>query len=208
MPKLKRAILTGFEPFGPYKYNPVQDLARHYNKKRVDGVEIVGIVLPCTYKGAFDMLSEEIDRLSPEIILSAGLASRIKRIRLESKGQNVMDGKYADAEGYMPKKEFIVAKDRWWYATNADNSALVFSLSKHGIPAELSVNADAYICNSLIYLTARRIANEHLPIEHAFFHTPWTDNYLDRIKLRIGQVTIKKEDLEKSVEILLKGMKR
>ncbi len=25
---MKRAILTGFEPFGPYKFNPVQDTTK------------------------------------------------------------------------------------------------------------------------------------------------------------------------------------
>jgi len=47
-----------------------------------------------------------------------------------------------------------------------------------------------------------------LPIRFAFFHTPWTDDYLNRITLETGKVTIKKSDLKKTIEILLRGMGR
>lgn len=203
---MRRAILTGFEPFGHYKFNPTQDAAAEYNGKRFDDLEIVGLVLPCSYHGAFDALSMEIDRLSPQIVLSTGLASRVPRIRLELYGRNLMNGKYPDADGNKPENEPIVRGGKPWYRVNSDPASLANSMHEAGIPSELSVDAEGFICNSLIYLTARRIHEERLPVSHAFFHIPWTDDYLDRIELENGKATIRKTDLRKAIEISLKNM--
>ena len=200
---MRRAILTGFEPFGPYKYNPVQDTAREYNGKRLGDIEVVGLVVPCTYYGAFQLLSDKIDELSPDIILGSGLASRVQRIRLEAIGRNIMNGKYADAKGRKPNNEPIVEMGDLWYPTNSNNISLANSLYESEIPAEVSVDAEGFICNSLIYLTAKRISDENLPIRFAFFHTPWTKDYLDRVNLEQGKIAIEKSDLNKTIEILL-----
>jgi len=205
---MKRAILTGFEPFGPYQFNPVQDTTREYDGRTIKDIEITGLVLPCTYYGAFEVLSEKIDQLSPDIIINTGLASRVKRIRLEAIGRNIMNGKYPDADGKEPKNEQIIPGGKSRYLTNANNIELANILYEYGISSEISVDAEGFICNSLLYLTARRINEEKLPISHAFFHTPWTEDYLDRIELEKGKVTINKQDLLKTIEILLGSIKR
>jgi pyroglutamyl-peptidase len=209
---MKRAILTGFRPFGDYRYNPVQDTAMEYNGKRIGDVEVVGLVLPCTYHGAFEVLSDKIDEIkrkhgkNPEIILGTGLASRLNCIRLETIGRNVMDGKYPDADGINPKGKPIDEGGRLLYQTNSDAIMLVGALRMEGIDSEVSDDAEGFICNSLIYLTARRIYEERLPIKFAFFHAPWTDDYLDRIILEAGKKTITKEELKKAIDILVREM--
>ncbi len=204
---MKRAILTGFEPFGSYKYNPVQDTTIEYDGKRIDDIEIIGLVLPCTYYGAFEKLSEKIDKFSPDIILSSGLASRIPRIRIEAIGRNIMNGKYSDAEGMLPNGEPIIKGDKTEYLTNVNCIELANALYDSGIPAEVSVDAEGFICNSLIYQTARKIHKEKLLTKFAFFHTPWTEDYMNKIDLEQGKAAIKKESLRKGIEILLKNQR-
>lgn len=205
---MKKAILTGFKPFGPYNYNPVQDTAKEYDGKMLGDVEVVGLVVPSTYYGAFEMLSKKIDEISPEIVLGSGLASRARRIKIETVGRNTMNGKYPDADGRRPNNEPIVEGGRMCYPTNTNGMNLANALHGAGIPAEVSVDAEGFICNSLIYLTAKRIADEGLPTKFAFFHTPWTDDYLDKINLEPGKVTVRKSCLRKTVEILLDEMSR
>lgn len=205
---MKLAILTGFEPFGPYKYNPVQDTTQEYNKKKVNGIEIRGLVLPCTYYGGFEVLSEKINEISPDIILSTGLASRVNGIRIETIGRNIMKGKYPDAEGRNTNNEPLIKNGKSFYFINSNSINLTNSLYEKNIPAEISIDAEGFICNSLIYLTARRIFNENLPIKFAFFHTPWTEDYLDRINIEPGKKTIKKSDLKKAIETLLINIKQ
>ncbi|EFK95790.1 Pyrrolidone-carboxylate peptidase [sediment metagenome] len=203
---MKRAILTGFEPFGAYRFNPTQDLALEYDGKKIGDIEVTGMVLPCTYYGAFGALSVEIEHLSPDIVLSVGLASRVPRIRIEAVGRNIMGSKYADADGKKPDNELIIKGGRPSYAANADSIGLASSLHEAGIPAEISVDAEGFICNSLLYLTARDVYERGLPVSNAFFHTPWTDDYLGRIELEPGKVTIRKQDLRKAAGIMLSGM--
>jgi pyroglutamyl-peptidase len=205
---MKRAILTGFEPFGPYKYNPVQDTAIEYNRKILGDIEIIGLVLPCTYYGAFKLLSEKIDALSPDIIIGSGLASRIQRIRLEAFGRNVMNGKYPDNEGRKADNEPIIKDGNLLYQTNSNSILLASALYDLGISSEVSIDAEGFICNSLIYLTAKKISDENLPIKFAFFHTPWTEDYLDKVDLEPEKVTIKKNNLRRTIEILVRNIER
>ena len=207
---MKKAIVTGFEPFGPYVDigNPVQDLARECDGKKLGDIEVIGLIVPCTYHGAFKLLSEKIDELSPDIILSSGLASRVPRIRLEAIGRNIMNGKYPDADGKNPDNEPLVLGGKLWYQTSSNNIYLANTLHRCGIPSEISVDAEGFICNSLVYLTAKRISDERLPIQFAFFHTPWTEDYLKRISLEPGKTTIKKRDLINATEILVREMGR
>jgi pyrrolidone-carboxylate peptidase len=37
---MENIILTGFKPFGPYKYNPVQDVAMDFNKKIINNIKV------------------------------------------------------------------------------------------------------------------------------------------------------------------------
>ena len=200
---MKRAILTGFEPFGPYAFNPTQDIAREFHGRRVDGVEVRGFVLPCTYYGAFELLHEEMQRLSPDIVLSTGLASRVLALRIETVGKNIMHSKYPDAEGRHSCGEPLLFHGKPRYRTNTDGIALVNFLSDLGIPADVSEDAEGFVCNSLIYLTAKEIHEESLPIAHAFFHTPWTDAYTDKVQLEEGKIVIPQYRLRKTVEGLL-----
>jgi len=203
---MKRVILTGFDVFGPYKFNPTRDLAVEYQGKRLGDVEIVGIVLPATYYGAFEMLSEAIDRFFPDTILSTGLASFVPRLRLESVGRNNMSGKYADADGRKPVNQPLIQGGKEFYRINADNVRLANSLFEAGIPSDVSVDAETFICNSLIYLTAMKIEEQGLQIKYAHFHTPWAVGYLDRVALEPGKTTISDADLRKATEIIIRDL--
>jgi len=203
---MKRAILTGFEPFGNYPFNPVQDSTTEYNGRTVNGIEIVGLVLPCSYTRSFQILSAEMDRLAPDIVLETGFASGAPGIRLEAVGRNLMyHERYADADGRRPDHEPIVSGGKPYYRTNADNVALMIALKEAGIPAEISVDADRFICNALIYQTARRIEEGGLPIRHAYFHTPATDDYRGRPGLA-GKPFIPKADLTAAIPVVLIGL--
>lgn len=204
---MKRVIVTGFEPFGPYSYNPVQDIAREYDGKVIGDKKITGLVLPCTYYGAFKLLSQKIDEISPNAIISCGLASRVRHIQLETVGKNVMRGKYPDANGRSPQGDKIISTGKPKYSTNSDLAHLSRVLTEANIPISLSADAEEFICNSLIYLTARKIYRDHLPIKFAFFHTPWTSDYLNKITLEPSKVTIPKNDLRKTIEVLVKEIR-
>jgi len=197
---LEKVILTGFEPFGPYKYNPVYDTTLKLDRQNFEGLEICGLILPADYYEASELLLEKIKEFSPKAVLSTGLSSSISKIRFEAIGNNNMNGKYADKNGKKPNNEKIILDGKLFYKTNVDNVDLAHSLDVAGISAEVSVNADYFICNSLIYLTARNIERENLQVKFGFFHTPWTDAYTKLVDIPSDKKIIPQKMLEKAIK--------
>lgn len=204
---MKTIILTGFDIFGPYSFNPSKDLVFYYNSKFIAGQEqIIGAVLPCTYFGAFKELAGIIDRENPYAIISVGLSSSVKGVRIETTFKNLMNGKYPDADGYDPKNVPIENGAPEALISTADNIHLLGLLYEKNIPVEISTNADAYICNSLGYQTTQKIIDEHLPIKNMFIHIPWTDNYRGEVESHPDKIFIKKQKLHEAIEILIKNI--
>jgi pyroglutamyl-peptidase len=204
--KLKKVILTGFKPFGDYRYNPTETSTKYYDTRTISGNEqIIGVVLPCTYFTAYQMLSKIIDTEKPDAIISTGLWSQVPGIQIETRFQNLMDGKYADASGYHPIKLSIT--EHWigevgerFLFTQSDNIFLHNVLKEGNIPVQISRNADAFICNALGYLTTKKIVENNLPIKNAFIHVPWTDDYASQVP---GKTYMKKNHLYDAIELLV-----
>ncbi len=210
MPKIKRVILTGFRPFGNYLFNPTEDLIYYYDDlpKSIKSINIFGVVLPCTYFGAFEVLSKMINGIKPDAIISLGLSSSVKGIRIETVFRNLMLGKYADADGCMPVELPICTglEAREYLASTADNISLANSLHLAKIPVEVSGDADTFICNSLGYLTTKKILDNNLHTRNMFIHIPWTDDYESKILLGPNKIFLEKEELHQAVELLIKNI--
>ena len=203
---MEQIILTGFEPFGPYKLNPTEESTNYFNGKQLGNYYITGIVLPCTYFGAFEALKKVILDVKPVAIVSTGLSSSVKGIRFESTGRNIMGGKYADADGYDPKDLPLIKGGKEFLNTNSNNCGLANILNSSGLPIEMSANADKFICNSLIYLTTNYLQINNPEIKNAFFHTPWTDNYKSKIELKPDKVMIPQKMLYSSIELVIQNI--
>ena len=199
---MTRALLTGFEPFGPYPINPTADLAKLYDNKLVEGVEVCGLVLPATYHSASQCLWEAIERCKPERVICFGLASRVPKFRIEAYGRNLMTSRYADASGLLSSGDRIEIEGPESVRVNSDPLDLAAHLHEAGIPSEISVNADGFICNALIYETMRLLESEASP-SFVFIHIPWPDCYIDRIELDAGKVTVPWSMLTRAAEIAL-----
>ncbi|QFR39574.1 hypothetical protein A9Q91_05125 [Candidatus Gracilibacteria bacterium 28_42_T64] len=205
---MENVIVTGFEPFGPYKYNPVQDAARELQDRVIGNKKVNSLVLPCTYKGAFESLKELIEEVKPTAIISMGLSSGVGGIRIESTAHNVMNGKYLDANGESPKAETIVDDGDYFLKMNSDAHKIANILRGEGIGVEISADADSFVCNSLMYLTTFYINQYNKKIRNVFFHTPWTDNFKNDIgELEGGKIRIPKDDLSGAVETIIKNIK-
>ncbi|MBP6908214.1 MAG: pyroglutamyl-peptidase I [Candidatus Pacebacteria bacterium] len=201
---MKTVLLTGFEPFGNYTKNPSQDMAVHYNNKTLGTKQIIGIVLPCSYFGAFSILKKKINEHRPHMILSIGLASQVKGIRFETKFQNRMYSKYPDATGYAPvNKEILPGSKSFLYSHPIVSTPLLNALRKEDIPVEISNDAESFVCNALGYLTARTITENKLLIQHIFIHIPWTDIYASQILQEPEKVCLPEKMVQKAIELII-----
>ncbi|MCL7418265.1 MAG: pyrrolidone-carboxylate peptidase, partial [Halalkalicoccus sp.] len=66
-------LLTGYEPFGEHDTNPSERLATRFDGKTVDGMEVVGRVLPVEFDRVEGELLDAIEEVDPDLVLSMGL---------------------------------------------------------------------------------------------------------------------------------------
>jgi pyroglutamyl-peptidase len=203
---MKKVILTGFEPFGEYKHNPTQESAKYFNMKVVSDVKVIGLSLPCTYYGAFNTLARVMEYEQPDAIISTGLSSSVRGIRIETAFRNIMNGKYPDASGSTPNGTPISSKQDSpeFLVANTNHSYLVSLLKADNIPVELSVDAEGFICNSLGYLTTQKIMEDLFPsVKNMFIHIPWTDDYKDKIILEPSKIFLEKDKYYRALKLLI-----
>lgn len=200
-------ILTGFAPFGNYTANPTEDLAKKYmGYKTTNDRLVISIVLPCTYFGAFKMLKKLIKEEEPYAVISTGLSSSVRRVRIESTFKNKLEGKYPDANGMMPLGIPIEYNAPKTLVSQVNHLYLTNILRMNKIPVEISKDADAYICNSLGYLTTKYILDNDLFAKNVFLHIPWTDDYKEKITLERGKIFLPQKQIHSAIELIIQNI--
>jgi pyroglutamyl-peptidase len=194
-------ILTGFQPFGRYDFNPTMDAVKAYNGQSFAGIHVNGLVLPATYN-AFERLEEMIKKIRPQIVLGLGFSSQLPFFHMEMVAKNEMFSKYADADGKVPHHALIKEKGPRIYKMNSDVHTQRLTINQFGIPAESSTDADSFICNSLMYNMLHFIKTGKHDIKFSFMHTPGTEQYAARKGME-GKTTMPKEYLENAIKIIL-----
>lgn len=204
---MKKVIVTGFEPFGPYQYNPTQKSALDFNGKIFGDREVVGIVLPSTYN-AWGHLAHSMQIHDPYAVIGTGLASSAQGMRIKSLFYNEKNGKYPDAQGYAPQKVPIIddpAAPRLVKA-RSKSSKLFKLLADNNIPAEFSKDADRFICNTLGYYISVAAQTALYVKKTLFVHTAWTTDYKDKVILDEGKNFLPTELYYKGLELLIRNI--
>jgi pyroglutamyl-peptidase len=165
-------LVTGFEPFGGEAINPSAEVARALHGRTVDGVRVVGVVLPCVFGAAIDVLRDALDRHRPQLVLALGQAAGRAGFSLERVAINLDDARIADNAGGQPIDCPVVAGAAAARFSTLPVKAMVAALRAAGHPAELSNSAGTFVCNHLFYglqhwLRPRRSVRSgfmHLPL--------------------------------------------
>jgi len=178
--RVKLAVVSGYEPFGSYKGNPTERIAKKLDGGLIEGLQVVGTVLPNLYD-SHERLMEVIEKerknrgVSKEegiVVVSGGLSSSIHKISLESMGWNEIDSKYADANGVLINdKRPIVTRAVGAYRTNADLVAVSLELGKEGVPATISTDPGRFTCNSIAFGMYNLLSENNEKILFMFYHS-------------------------------------
>lgn len=205
---MKKILLTGFEPFGPYEYNPTQQSALDFNGKVFDDREVEGAVLPAVYNAFGHLMRYVKSGNGSYAIINTGLCSSAQGFRIESTFRNNMHGKYADALGYNPQNIPIWHGEKFPRIVRAKGAhkRLYELLTNEGIPAERSSDADTFICNSLGYSISIATRTTTYNKYNIFVHVPWTTEYADRVTIEPGKMFLSKELYYKGLELLIRNI--
>ncbi len=112
-----KLLLTGFEPFGQESVNPSWEAVKAI-PDMVEGVEVVKVRLPVTFKGAAVMLEQAVDEFRPDVVLCVGQGSGRSEVNIERVAINMADSKKPDNDGYQPEEMPVRAEAPDAYFSN------------------------------------------------------------------------------------------
>ena len=171
MKRKKAALVTGFEPFGGYASNPSADIARRLDGTRIQGVPVVGRVLPVDMAALDQALAAALREVDPVAVILLGLAPGEAVIRLERVALNLADFRIPDNAGAQPADRPLAARTAAALWSRLPLRAIAAELLAAGIPARLSETAGTYLCNAAMYKALAAVPRR---VRCGFIHLPLT----------------------------------
>ncbi|WP_270263482.1 pyroglutamyl-peptidase I [Kocuria marina] len=162
-----KILVTGFEPFGGETENAsgvAVDILRELAPS--DGVRIATAILPVTWSGAGAALLRAVEEHRPDAVVAVGEAGGRAAVTPERWAKNLGHGRIPDNDGAI-RDAAPLAEGPERFESRIDPIALVRAIKDAGVPAEVSDDAGAFLCNAVFWTTLHRT---DLPA--AFIHVP------------------------------------
>jgi pyroglutamyl-peptidase len=169
---MRTVLVTGFEPFTPYKTNPTEELARSLDGHRIGDLVVRSAVLPVHHADAAPRVRELIETRTPDIVLHLGLAGGRARVALERVAVNVMDYAVPDNAGCQKTDEPCSEDGPAAYFATLPLRAILTRLTDAGIPSYISDTAGTYLCNQTLYTTLHLVSTLRTKPLVGFIHMP------------------------------------
>ncbi len=167
-------LLTGFGPFSGFPVNPSWESIKPLEGTKVAGFEVRAVQLPVEWDAAPKLLAAALQQYRPGIVISAGVAGGVARMRLETTARNLEVG--TDNLGVSRNGTPCVAGGPATYATRLPLGRIASALAS-SIGAEISDDAGTYVCNQIFYHLMHQLdAGSTMA---GFIHTPSTSATLD-----------------------------
>jgi pyroglutamyl-peptidase len=170
----RRALVTGFGPFGAEATNPSEFVARRLAGSVLGGLEVTSVVLPVSRERAPKELHAALDEVRPEVVLCLGVAPGRVAPALERVAINVCDFAIPDVDGDQPIDEPVVEGAPAAYFATLPVKATLAAWAAAGVPGYLSNSAGTYLCNLLGFTALHRGVDDgyragflHLPADPA-----------------------------------------
>jgi pyroglutamyl-peptidase len=169
-------LLTGFGPFPSVPANATSILVPRLAeaaRARFPGIVFETRTLPTEWTAGIEHLCDLYEGMAPSVALHFGVSSRARGFEVEARGRNRL-AYLPDASGIFPSAPVLRANGQEFLASTVPVGAIVDRLRRRGIPAFISRDAGAYLCNAALYSAldiARRGARDH---RIGFIHVPAT----------------------------------
>jgi pyroglutamyl-peptidase len=171
--RVKKLLLTAFEPFAGESTNPSLEAARQMEKIDFPDTVIHLAELPVDRYRATELVLELIRSSKPDLVILLGEAGGRFRVNPERVAINVDDFRIADNVGNQPKDEPIVEGAPAAYFSTLPIRAITNRILKAHIPAAISNTAGSYLCNRLFFSVMHAITVEGLGAKAGFIHLPY-----------------------------------
>jgi len=168
-------LITGFGPFPGAPFNPTEGLVRWLGARRrpaLADVERITHVFRTSYAAVDEELPRLVARHRPDVLLMFGLAARTPHLRIETRARNAVSALVPDAGGQMLRRNAIAAGAAPALTGRAPFEKLVRAARVARVPAKVSRDAGAYLCNYVYWHgIMASVRNRPVPVV-AFVHVP------------------------------------
>jgi pyroglutamyl-peptidase len=167
-------LVTGFEPFGGETVNASWEAAQRLEGWRHGEYVAAARLLPCAYDSSLKLLISAIETLRPDALLMTGQATRRGVVSVERFAHNLDDAKAPDNEGVQRRGLRISRAAPDWLETATPIRIITRAINEAGIPARMSRNAGAFVCNHLYFGALQYLGEKKPAIPAVFVHLPVT----------------------------------
>ncbi len=147
--------------------NPAKGVADALNGISVAGATVSSVIAPSVFNQMAGVVTHEIDRLSPDIVIMLGEFCGRSMITVERLAQNLIDAtryNMGDDLGSQPQDAPVVPGGPAAYYTTLPIRAMVKAMRRNGVPSDISDTAGTFGCNLLMYSVLHHIAQGGLRI--------------------------------------------
>lgn len=154
-------LLTGFEPFEQQEVNAswaaVQEVAAGWDAE-TEGTALVTALLPVSFARAPQALDVLLADVRPDLVVCVGEAGGRSAVGVERVAVNVQDARIPDEDGAQPVDSPVVPGGPDAYFSSLPVKACLAAVLATGVPGEVSNTAGTYVCNTVAYALAHRLA--------------------------------------------------
>ena len=162
-----KILVTGFEPFGGETGNASGTAVQRLGEiPGPDGVNLATAILPVTWSGAGPALLRAVETHQPDAIIAVGEAGGRAVVTPERWARNLGHGRIPDNDGVV-RDAAPLAPGPARLESRLDPAALTRAIQDAGVPAEVSEDAGAFLCNAVFWTALHRT---DLPA--TFIHVP------------------------------------
>lgn len=169
-----KLLLTAFNAFGSLPVNPSQVLVERYvgSADRLPGCQIQSQILETSYALAEQHIVDLLDQFRPDVLLMFGVAQQRGLLSIERRAKNWDAATLPDNSGDLRTGEAIRPEGPAEYLTTIPAGRLVEALHGKSIPAELSDDAGAFVCNHTLYAALHHSQKTGTATRCGFVHIP------------------------------------
>ena len=194
-----KILITGFDPFAGESINPSYEIVKRLGD--IDGVELFKLEIPTVFEKAASIISNKIDEIKPDAVISIGQAGGRTSISPEIIGVNLRHASIEDNEKNKPDFEKIIEDGEDGLFSTIEVRDIVDDIKAAGIPADLSYSAGTFVCNDVLYSTLSYVERNNLDIKVGFIHVPFIP---EQVISKKNTPSMTLENMVKAIEIVIK----
>ena len=168
--KMKKLLITGFEPFGGEDMNPSWEAVKRLQGE-INGYSLEKLLIPVVFGEAAEIVIASAERISPDVILCIGQAGGRNAVTPELVGINLRHGRIPDNKGNQPNDDPVIKGGETAYFSTLPVRQMAEAVNSAGVPSHVSYSAGAYVCNDMLYTLLARFKNSGTRV--GFIHIPY-----------------------------------